>query len=125
MISKLWHAKRMVTLLYVELGGLRRQARFDVAQALSPRHLREGYRSELLSAAELARPHIAFVGIDDAPETGPRHEVHYRGEQGLADVHARLRVSQTRIHCRVPPSHASRYQNSTGLEFGPDKGFML
>ena len=45
----------------VELGGLRAQARLDVAQALPVGQLREGHAQELVQAAEAAHIEVAAI----------------------------------------------------------------
>jgi hypothetical protein len=80
----------------VQLGRLRRQADFDVAQALAPGQLREGHAAELLGAGQGAHSMVAAVALDDAVEGLPGQEVHDLGEQGLADVHRSLRPKQGR-----------------------------
>ncbi len=70
----------------VELGGIGRQARFDVAQRLAPGDLREGHRTELFGTRQRAHAGVALVAFHNACEAGPRHEFHHLGEQRLASV---------------------------------------
>jgi len=73
----------------VELGGLRSQTSFDVAQALAIRQLRKGHAQELIQAAEAADVEVATVLLDQSPESVPRRELHHLGKDQLASVHRR------------------------------------
>ena len=74
----------------VELGRLRREADFDVAQALAVRQLREGHHAELIGACHGLDVAIAIAAIDDAMEGLPGEEVHELSEQRFAVVHGSL-----------------------------------
>src|SRR6516165_5149395 len=73
----------------VELGGLRSQTSFDVAQALAIRQLRKGHAQELIQATEAANVEAATVLLDQSPESVPRRELHHLGKDQLASVHRR------------------------------------
>lgn len=73
----------------IELGSLRPQAGFDVAQALAIGELRERRAAQLIGAAELADSMLAAVALDNAPEALPRKMIHQLGEYQFASVHAR------------------------------------
>ena len=81
----------------VELGGLCRQADFDVAQTLAVGWLCKGQYAELIGACHGLYAVIAVVAIDDAMKRLPWQKIHELGEQRLADVHAWLRVCYSRI----------------------------
>jgi hypothetical protein len=87
-----WRAKPHV----IELGRLRREARFDIAQTLSVSELRKGHAAKLLGATQGARPMIAAIASDDAMKSFPRQKVHHLREQRLAKVHSPLRPKQGR-----------------------------
>ena len=92
----------------IELGRLRTQARFDVAQALAIRELREGHAAQLSRATEIADAMIAAVTLDDAAEGLPRQMLHQLGEHQLANVHARhlcLKRRQIRRYQRSNRTH--------------------
>jgi hypothetical protein len=92
----------------VELGGLRPQARGDVAQTLSIGQLREGHATKLIGATEIADSPIAAVTLDDATEGLPRKMIHQLSEHQLADMHARswcLRRQQIRAIQRSNRRH--------------------
>ena len=72
----------------VKLGGVRRQAGFDVAQALAPGQLRERHCPELLGAGQAAHASIPGVPLHDPRKAGPRYELHQLGKQRLAFVHS-------------------------------------
>jgi hypothetical protein len=74
----------------IELAGIGRETGLDVAQALSPRQLRECHGSKLLGAGQRPHARVASVALHDASEAGPWHELHDLSEQGLADVHGYL-----------------------------------
>ena len=75
----------------IKLGGLRRQADLDVAQAFAVSQLRKRHYAELLGAGHRLDVTIAVVAIDDAMKSLPGQKVHELGEQRLAEVHRRLR----------------------------------
>jgi hypothetical protein len=60
----------------VELRGLRRQADFDIAQALSVGQLRERQRSVLLGTAQCSHPSVAAVARNNPRERAPRQKIH-------------------------------------------------
>src|SRR5438045_4648593 len=86
-IGKGGSADRLPQSHVVKLVALRREASFDVAQALAIRELSEGHASELFVAAQRSNAMIASITIDDPMERGPGQKLHDLREQGLADVH--------------------------------------
>ena len=90
----------------VELGGLRRQTRLDVAQTLAIGQLRKGHHAELLGAGHGLHVAIALPAIDNAMEGLPGQEVHELSEQRLANVHGGLREKN-----RKPARTAVRRSN--------------
>ena len=71
----------------VELGGMGRQARFDVTQALPQRELGEGESAEVLGARQVADSPVPGVTVCDASEGRPRKEAHDLSEESFASVH--------------------------------------
>ena len=71
----------------VELGGLRAQARLDVAQAFAVGQLCEGHGQKLVQAAEGAHVEIAAIFHHQAAEGMPRRELHELREHEIANVH--------------------------------------
>jgi hypothetical protein len=86
-IGKRRSAHRFAKAHMVELAGLRRQTRLDVAQTLAIGELREGHDAELLGAAQDGRSMIAAVAPHDAFEACPGQKLHDLREQCLASVH--------------------------------------
>jgi len=80
----------------VELGRVRTQTGFDVAQALAVGQLRKRHAAELARATEFAHPTIAAVALDDAPEGLPRQMLHQLREHQLAYVHGRRSSGKNR-----------------------------
>lgn len=80
----------------IELGRPRREARFDVAQALSLSELRKGHAAKLLGATQGAPPMIAAIASGDAMRSFPRQKVYHLREQRRAKVHSPLRPKQGR-----------------------------
>ena len=60
----------------IELGRLRVQTRFDIAQAFAIGQLREGHREKLVQAAERADVEIAAVLRHQTAKGMPRRELH-------------------------------------------------
>jgi hypothetical protein len=87
---------RMSQTHVVELGRVRRQASFDIAQTLAISQLREGHHSKLLGTGKRLHVALATMSLDDTGETRPRQKIHQLGEQRLAGVHGRLRVRYSR-----------------------------
>jgi hypothetical protein len=73
----------------IKLRCIGRQSHLDIAQALAPRQLREGHRTELLGTRQRANARVACVALHDPREARPWHELHDLSKQGLANVHAR------------------------------------
>lgn len=71
----------------VELRGLRREARLNVAQALAIGQLGERHGAILLGAGQRAHPPVAIVARDQPSEGAPWKEIHQLSEQRLAGVH--------------------------------------
>jgi len=109
----------------VELRGLRRQADFDIAQALSVSQLRERHRSVLLGTAQRSHPSVAAVARNNPRECAPWQKIHELGEQRLADIHERLlgktpnsaRSSSNRHHSFAPASYCqiNPFQNALAV----------
>ena len=108
----------------VELRGLSRQARFDIAQTFPIGQLRERHGAILLGTVQRSHPEVAAVPRNDPPERAPRQKIHQLGEQRLAGVHGRLlgkipsrsaRPSSNRHHPFSPPSSSqiSTFQNGS------------
>ena len=74
----------------IELGRLRAQTGFDVAQALAIGQLGKGHGAELFGATEAAHPAVAAITGHTAGKRSPGKEVHQLREQQLASVHRRL-----------------------------------
>ena len=104
-------ADRLAKAHVVERGRLRREARLDVAQALAVGQLGEGHAAQLLGARQCAYAVIAAITGHNALKGLPRQEVHDLREQGLANVHASLRSSQSRKAGRTGQRHSSRRQS--------------
>ena len=68
----------------VELGPVRAEARFDVAQALAVRQLGIGHAEKLISAGEASDPILAVVASDAGIELVTRQEFHQLGEHDLS-----------------------------------------
>lgn len=79
----------------IKLGGLRRQADLDVAQAFAVSQLRKCHDAELLGTGHRLDVAIAVVAIDDAMKRLPGQKVHELSEQRLAEVHRRFRRKQS------------------------------
>jgi hypothetical protein len=92
----------------VQLGALRPQAGFDVAQALAVGQLREGHAEILVEAAELLDPVVAVIARHAPSEGVERQVVHDLREDELAGIHPGL----PRVHAGKPsqsrPSRSSR-----------------
>ena len=108
----------------VELGRLRREAHLDVAQALAIGQLGEGHATQLLGARQRAYAVIAAVTGHNAMKGLPRQEVHDLREQGLANVHASLRSSQSRKAGRTGQRHSSRRQYGMSRKPCRDRGYQ-
>jgi len=93
----------------VELGGLRREAGLDVAQALAIGELGERHRPVLLGAGQRADPAVTVVAHDQPRERAPRQKVHELREQRLAGVHGRLPAT---TRGTVPARRSSRHHAS-------------
>jgi hypothetical protein len=72
-----------------ELRGLGRQARFDVAQALSVCQLGERHGPVLLGAWKRLHRMVAMVTRDNPRERAPGQAIHQLREQRLSGVHGR------------------------------------
>lgn len=94
----------------VALPGLCRQTGFDVAPARAPRQRRKRHDPKRLGASECAYARVAAIARHAAPTACPRHEVHTRRNQRLADVYVLLRDWQPRENPRIRLSHSSRHQ---------------
>lgn len=79
-----------------KLGCLRRQASFDVVQALPVGGLGEGYDAKLLGTSVRSNPMVAAVTSHDPMESLPRQETHNLGDSRLACVHQHPRVRESR-----------------------------
>ena len=77
----------------IELGSLRTQTRFDVAQALPIRELRERHNQELIQARERFDLPLAMIPTHTAAKRGQRKMLQQLREHQLALVH------------RVPPRY--------------------
>jgi hypothetical protein len=71
----------------IELGGLRSQTRFDVAQALAKGELRKGHAQVVLQAAERLDLEMTTVACDTSPERSQRQMRHELREHELAQIH--------------------------------------
>jgi hypothetical protein len=99
----------------VELGRLRREADFDVAQALAIRQLCEGHHAELIGTCHGLYVAIAVIAIDDAMEGLPREKVHELSEQRLADVHGSLRKRNRKTARTAFRRSNRRHPSSLGI----------
>jgi len=84
----------------VELCGLCRETRFDVAQAFPVGELSKGHTTKLPGTTQGSNAVIAAVTRDDPGKGRPRQEVHELSEQRLAGVHRSLRGSGPRKRVR-------------------------
>ena len=75
----------------IELGRLRRQAGFDVAQTLAIGELSKSQNAEVFGARQGSDAVVAAIAGDDAMKGLPWQEVHDLGEQRFANVHRSLR----------------------------------
>jgi len=73
----------------IKFGGLRPQARFDIAQTLPPRQLREGEAAELVETGEMLDLVIAAIPRHAPPKRRQRRMIHQLRENILAVGHAR------------------------------------
>jgi hypothetical protein len=104
----------------VQLARVCRQARFDIAQALAPRQLRERHRSELLGTRQRADARVARVAIHDAREARPRHEIHDLREKCLASLHVHPpRKLSRRAYAASGNRRSSRHQTKTAQRSRP------
>ena len=78
----------------VELGRLRGQTDFDVAQTLPIGKLREDHNAKLLASGEVADVMIPVTTGIDAVEALPGQKVHQLREQSLSGVHQTLSVQR-------------------------------
>src|SRR5450432_237228 len=74
----------------IELGVLRSQAGFDVAQTLAVGQLREGQTQKLIQARKPAYIEVAVIFIDAASESVPRRKLHDLREDKSAAIHEPL-----------------------------------
>jgi len=74
----------------VELGGLRVETCFDVAQTLAIGQLGKSHGTKLFGATEVAHPAVAAIAGYAAGKRSPGKEFHQLREQHLANVHRRL-----------------------------------
>ena len=74
----------------IQLGRLRAQAGFDVAQTFSVGQLRKGHAQELIQTAERANVEVAVILGDQMAKRVPGHELHEVCEDELASVHRSL-----------------------------------
>ena len=102
-------AHRFAKAHVVELAGLSRETRLDVAQALSVGELRERHHAKLFRAGERAGSMIAAVALHDALEARPRQEIHDLCEQRLAGIHARCSGDEPRELRRPTAPCSSRH----------------
>ncbi len=93
----------------VELGRLRRQTGFDIAQALAVGELRKGHHPELLAAGKRLHVAVSTTSLDDASESSPRQKIHQLNEQRLASVHGRPRVRYPRNSPGTLFCHSNRH----------------
>jgi hypothetical protein len=87
---------------------LRRQADFDVAQALAIGELGEDQDAEMLGAVQRPDAMVAVVPVHNAMKSLPGQEVHDLGEQGLANIHRSLRRQKSRQTARCVAGRSSR-----------------
>ena len=71
----------------VQLGGLCREHRLDVAQAFPVGQLGEGQHTEMIGAGKRANPVIAMVALDNTGKRGPGKIIHQLREKRFACVH--------------------------------------
>jgi len=71
----------------IELGGLRAQAGFDVAQALPIGQLREGKTQKLVQTTEAAHVEVAAILRHQTTKRVPRRKRHHLRKHELASVH--------------------------------------
>ncbi len=70
-----------------ELGGLRPQTGFDVAQTLAVGQLCECHATVLLGTAKRFDRMVTAVALDTAPHRMPWYEIHQLGEHEVAKIH--------------------------------------
>src|ERR1035437_1959511 len=95
-----------------KLGGLRRQADFDIAHTFSVGQLRKGQNAKLIGAGHGLYVAISIVVIDDAMKRLPWQEIHELLEQRLAEVHEWLRVGCSRNSFGYPDRKSTRLNSS-------------
>jgi len=78
----------------VELGRLRRQAGFNVAQAFAVSNLRKGHHPQLLGGVERSHPLVRAVARNDSMKGLSRQKIHDLRKQRLADVHGHSRLAK-------------------------------
>jgi hypothetical protein len=74
----------------IQLGLLRAQTGFDVAQTFAPGELRQGQTEKLIPAGEALRFVIAAVTFHAATEFGAGKKIHQLSKNRSATVHAAL-----------------------------------
>lgn len=99
----------------VELEPLGRQTDVDVAQALAVGQSGKGHHAELIGAGHGLHVAIAVAAIDNAKEGLPREEVHELSEQGLADIHGRLREQNRKTPRTAVRRSNRRHPSSLGI----------
>ena len=85
----------------IELGALRAQARFDVAQALAISQLRERHAQELIQAARTLDLALARVAATLRRKVVQRQMLHHLREHQLARVHRSPRA-KSRAGSQIP-----------------------
>lgn len=80
-------AHRLAKTHVVELAGLCRQTRLDIAQTFAIGELREGHHAKLFRACERSISIVAAVALHDALEARPRQKIHDLHEQRFAGIH--------------------------------------
>lgn len=71
----------------VELAGLCRQTRLDIAQTLAIGELREGHHAKLFRACERSSSIVAAVALHDALEARPRAQPDSSEPRGMITSH--------------------------------------
>jgi len=94
----------------VKLGGLCREASFDIAQTLAIGELGEGQNTEMLCARQRPDTMIAAMSRHDTMKSLPWKEVHNLGEQRFANVHRTLQQQESwqsarKLVCRSSRRH--------------------
>ena len=95
----------------IELGGLRSQARLNIAQALPVRQLRKGHAQVLIQTREALDLVLAGVVRDTATKRAEREMAHQLRKNELALMHRATPRREPRPRCARAYRRSNRDQN--------------